>query len=181
MSHSGFLNTAEEEPRAMRTHHHLREQEDGVTATTETTTVQRVRETPGSNLFGDETPCFDHVRLTPQTTHQRDTPWAGQQPPTKRLNRVKASETTTPAETHAPRLPLTSNEFKEWKAIRNAVLSKSENESGRNADNEIEHMGEHHPISPGSTSRAAVGPPGSNLLSITKPIRTAPPPISHQF
>ena len=29
--------------------------------------------------------------------------------------------------------------------------------------------------------RAAVGPPGSNLLSLIKPIRKALPPLSHQF
>ena len=68
--------------------------------------VQRVRETPASNLFGDETDCFDQIRLTPPTTHQRNTPLAGQQPPTRRLNRVKASETNTHVETYEPRLVL---------------------------------------------------------------------------
>ena len=40
VSHSGFLNTTEEEPGAMKTHHHHGEQEDRVTAITETRTGQ---------------------------------------------------------------------------------------------------------------------------------------------
>ena len=116
----------------MKTPHHNNAEQEGVaTAIPDNRPVQRVRETPASNLFGDQFDLFDQIRLTPPTTHQRNTPWACQQQP-RRLNRVKASqtntrvethepaETNTHVETHGPRILLTYNEFKQWKAFRNA-------------------------------------------------------------
>ena len=34
-----------------------------------------------ANLFGEHSSLFDSVRLTPQQTNKRSTPWTGQQPP----------------------------------------------------------------------------------------------------
>ena len=50
-----------------------------------------------TNLFGDHASLFDSIRISPQQTNKRSTPWAGQQPP-RRCNRVRTIETSNPEE-----------------------------------------------------------------------------------
>ena len=109
------------------------------------------------HLFGEHSPLFDSVRMTPQQQqYPRTTPWAGEQPPKRACNRVKEMkadkdeeqdddivELTQPAVPMPRSNPKTYSEWKMqkiqkrlWDIANPERMNGSQSEESRHDDNE---------------------------------------------